>query len=153
MSEQAGQMTQTDITAIERACERLIKRFVWLNDSDDNDGLATLFTTDGSYARPMDPTRPIRGREAILGVLKGRPPRRSRHLMSNILVDVLSPTEARGCSYFSFLSSTELGGTPPLAAEPKLFVGEYRDEFVRIDGEWKIRSRTGSMSLLLNAAK
>lgn len=144
-------MNDPDRQAIELACEKLIKQFVVFNDLGELDKLAELFTEDGSFARPLDPDNPISGRAEILAMMKARPPRLSRHFMSNILVDVKSADEASAISYVVFLTTTDVDAPRPVACEPTMYMGEYRDTFVRTSAGWRIKSRRGSMTMTLNA--
>ena len=99
---------------IERACERLVIEFALLNDLGDNDGVAALFAANGTYERPMAPGQAISGREAILASLKARDPRFSRHIVTNILVDVISNDRAKGRSYVTFMSTTNVSAPRPV---------------------------------------
>ncbi len=142
-------MTDNDRLLIERACERLVMQFCHFNDFGELDRMADLFAEDGSFARPLDPTNPTHGRAAILAMLQARGPRLSRHFMSNILIDVISPDEARGVSYVTFLTTTDVDLPRPVAPEPKIFAGEYRDSFVRTADGWKIKSRQGNLTMVM----
>jgi hypothetical protein len=132
---------------IERECGRLVNRFALLNDFGDHDGVADLFTADGSFERPIAPGQPIVGREAIRSMLRARAPRLSRHIISNIVIDVLSDTKAQGLSYVTFVSTTNVTGALPVDAEPHIFVGEYADEFVKSPEGWRFAVRRGRMTL------
>lgn len=131
----------------EFACERLVRRFAMLNDERDHDGLASLFVEDGSFSRPLDPDNPLVGRENIRVAFRDRPPRLSRHVMTNTVIDVVSPTEARGRSYLVFVSSLDVDSPRPVKAEPTLHVGQYDDVFVLTDAGWKFKDRRGSLAL------
>lgn len=133
------------------ACEKLVKQFAQFNDLDQLEKLADLFVEDGSFARPLDPENPIVGRDEILAMMQARPPRLSRHFMTNIVIDILSADEAEGLSYVTFLSTTDVDAPRPTACEPKMFMGEYRDRFVRTEKGWKFKSRRGNMTLILNS--
>lgn len=140
----------TEEIAISYSCEKLVKQFAKFNDLGQLDCLVALFVEDGSFARPLDPDNPIVGRENILAMMKARPPRLSRHFMTNIVIDILSPDEAEGLSYVTFLSTTDVDAPRPAPCEPKMFMGEYRDSFVRTADGWRFKSRQGNMTLVLN---
>jgi hypothetical protein len=144
-------MDDLERLSAELACEKIVKQFAVFNDLDELEKLADLFVDDGSFARPLDPENPTVGRAGILAMLEGRPPRLSRHIVTNIVIDVEGPDEARGISYVSFLSTTDVEAPRPVAAEPRLFVGEYRDRFVRTPEGWRLKSRKGSMTIILNS--
>lgn len=144
-------MNDLERLSAERACEKIVKQFAIFNDLGELEKLANLFVEDGSFARPLDPENPTVGRAEILAMLEARAPRLSRHIMTNIVIDVEGPDEARGISYVSFLSTTDVEAARPVAAEAQLFVGEYHDRFVRTPEGWRLKSRKGSMTLILNS--
>jgi hypothetical protein len=141
-------MKPSDRDLAERACEKLVKQFAVFNDTDQLERVADLFTEDGSFARPLDPINPTIGRSAILSMLQSRPPRLSRHYMTNILVDVVSDTEATGISFVTFLTTTEVDAPRPVVCEPKMYMGEYHDTFVFTVEGWKIKSRKGNLTMI-----
>ena len=84
-----GDEPRTSGRAIEADCERLIKHYVNLNDAQDWDAVAALYTDDARFARPSQPGAFVEGREAILAELsRARPPRAQRHVIANVVVDV-----------------------------------------------------------------
>lgn len=130
-------MTHDERQAIEIACERLIRQFALLNDAHDHAALAALFTEAGSFARPTNPDEPIEGRAAIHTFFRDRPARTTRHLMSNIVVDVTSATQAYAHSYVLLITG-ERG--------EKMLVGDFHDVFAFDEGVWKFASRRGSLA-------
>lgn len=131
---------------IEHACARLMNQFAVLNDSGRFGELAELFVEDAKYARPIAPDAWIEGRAAIQASFEARPKERvGRHLISNIVVDVLSPERATGVCYALLYSGSvdkpaEKFG---LQAVPPQLVGEYYDEFVLTPDGWKFAVRKG----------
>ncbi len=123
---------------------RLIFQFAALNDAGEADALAALFTEDGVFARPSDPQKGIEGRSAIAAHFKERPPRNTRHLITNTVVDVLtaSTAQARSCVVLFSGPKGDLPG--PLNS---IAVGEYRDELVKESDVWLFRKRFGSLQL------
>ena len=73
----------------ERAIERLITDYVALNDDAQWEALADSYVEDGRMSRPTAPDDFIEGRTAILDAFQARPPRKSRHIVANIRVDLL----------------------------------------------------------------
>ncbi len=128
-------MTDAERAAIEQACARLIARYANLNDAGDWAGVAALYAVDGRMARPTAPDDFIVGRDAILAAFRARPARTTRHLCSNIVVDVLSFETATAESAMALF-------TPD--APPKL--GGFHDRFVREDGVWRFAERHGFLS-------
>jgi hypothetical protein len=146
----AASIAPADRMLIEWECDRLVRRFAMLNDDRDHDGLAALFVEDARFSRPLAPESWTTGREAIRALFRDRPPRLARHIMTNTLVDVVSATEAKGRTYMTFVSTTDLSKTPPVA-EPVLMYGQFDDLFVLEEGEWRFKERRGSVALRFEA--
>ncbi len=119
---------------IEWAVERQIRRFAMLNDAHDADGLAAMFTADGSFARPSEPDAPVAGREAICAFFRDRPRRVTRHVMANTTVDILSVREVRAHSYVV------------LYMADKTLIGDFHDRMELHDGVWLFAERRGSLA-------
>lgn len=139
-------MTDTDRAAIGWAVTQLVFRAAALTDAAAWEELAALYTDDGVLARPSAPNDPIVGRAAILAASRSRPPRRSRHLVSNVIVDVISADEARTTAMLTLFTGPA-DGDEPVDADPVVAVGETRDVVRRVDGEWRFASRSGSIAL------
>ena len=131
-------MTPLERLLAEQDISRLITFFVWANDAGDWDAVAATFAEDGRLVRPSGGDA-IVGRDAILASLKSRPPRKTRHLLANILVDVTGATEARArCAMTLYSSAPDEGN----AASPAL-VGGYKDWLVRTADGWRFAERIG----------
>lgn len=140
-------LSPLDRLAAEWACERLVKHFAQLNDQWDHDGIAALFVEDARFSRPLAPDDYLQGREAIHAMFRDRPKRLARHVMTTIVIDVTSPTTARGRSYLTYVSNPD-GNTPaPAQAEPGLMFGQFDDEFVLTADGWRFQQRRGSVVL------
>jgi ketosteroid isomerase-like protein len=128
---------------VERACERLVLDFAFFSDHRDYEALASLFTPDGTMARPSG--APLSGRAAILDAYRSRPAdRMTRHICTNIRITVESPERARGFTYA--LLYTANANEPPerhlgIKADASHMVGEFEDDFVRTEDGWRIASR------------
>lgn len=120
--------------AIEADCARLINRYANLNDAGDWAAVAALYTVDGIMTRPTAPEAPIVGREAILAAFLARPPRTTRHLCGNILIDVEDDRSARGESAMLLFT----GSAAPL-------VGSFHDRFALTAEGWRFAERRGSI--------
>jgi len=144
--------TEAERFAAEWACERLIRRFALLNDAGEYEELAALFVEDGSFARPTDPDNPVVGRQAILDFFRTRPKRTTRHLMSNIVVDIEGDGgTARAVSYVTLYSGSA-GGALPISADPVQLIGAYHDKFILTDAGWRFIERRGSVALTTRQA-
>ena len=134
---------------IERACERIVYAYSRALDLGDMSAAADFFAENGSMARPMAPEQVIRGRETIRAALLTRPKTLlTKHLATNVMIDVISRDEARGLSYLTMISTTPPGqvSAPYVSAGPVYF-GEIKDRFVREGGEWRILERRGSIQM------
>ncbi len=68
----------------------------------------------------------------------------TKHVATNVIIDVVSHDEARGLSYLTLISTTPPTCTDALyvSAAPVYF-GEFRGRFVREGGEWTFLERRG----------
>ena len=128
-------MTPDERRGIEADCARLIALYANLNDAARWDEVAALYVEDGVMTRPTAPDAPLLGRAAILAAFQSRPPRKTRHVCSNVVIDVLSPTEALGTSAMILLQPD----AAPLA-------GSFHDRFVLTAEGWRFAERRGSLA-------
>ena len=127
-------MKAKDRRAIEHDCARLIALYANLNDEARWDEVAALYAEDGVMVRPTAPDAPTVGRDAILAAFKARPPRTTRHVCSNVVIDVENSDAARGVSAMLLFTG---------AAEP--LVGSFHDRFVLTADGWRFAERRGSL--------
>ena len=134
---------------IERACERIVFAYSRALDLGDMNAAADFFAENGSFARPMAPDKVIQGREAIRASLLTRPTTlRTKHLATNVMIDVTGRDEAEGLSYLTMISTTPPAeSTSPYVSAGPVFFGEIKDRFVREGGKWKILERRGSIQM------
>ena len=143
-------MTQEQRSAIVLACSELINRFAVHNDMGQHRELANLFIEQGRYARPAAPDSFTEGREAIYRNFADRPRDKiTRHLITNIIIEVIDSSSARGLCYVTQFSGNldnpaEAHG---LYANPVQLIGEYHDDFVLTPDGWRFRQRSGCLSL------
>ena len=139
-------MTEDERRAIEADCERLIRRYVNLNDAQDWEAVANLYTEDARFARPSKPGEFIEGRAAILESFLARPARAQRHVIANTVVEVESPTEARAFSVIVLYmgDAADDGGLPVMDAKSPL-VGTFTDRLVRTPEGWRFKERVGGL--------
>jgi len=142
-------LTAAERLEIERACERLVYAYGRALDLGDMDAAADCFAEHGSMARPMTPDQLVQGREAIRAALQTRPKTLlTRHLASNVMIDVESRDAASGLSYLTMIACTPgAEAKPPFEAPGPLYFGEFRDRFVRVGGGWKFLERRGSIQM------
>jgi uncharacterized protein (TIGR02246 family) len=144
-------MTTADATApaaIERllavqACHDVVVRAATCVDAGDADRLAMIFTEDAVLVRPG--AEPLRGRAAIRHAYAQRPAERvTRHLLTNVRVDVESCTQARVRSLVLLWtgSSADADGPSGREAHARQWVGEFDDQLLRdAHGVWLIQRR------------
>ncbi len=120
---------------IEWQCARLVALYANLNDEERWDEVAALYSEDGVMARPTAPDALIVGRAAILAAFKARPPRVTRHICSNIVINVESANAARGRSAMVLYTDNTVS-----------VVGSFDDRFVLTDEGWRFSERRGSLT-------
>lgn len=146
-------LTTAERIEIERACERLILEYSRALDRGDMSAAADCFAADGSFARPMAPDVLIAGREAIRAGLMSRPKTLlTKHLSTNVMIEVESRDAASGLSYLTMISTTPAAdAAPPFVSQGPIWFGEMKDRFVREDGKWKFLERRGSIQMKFSA--
>ena len=134
---------------IERACERLVYEYSRALDLGDMSAAADCFAQNGSMARPMMPDQVIEGRETIRVSLLTRPKTLlTKHLATNVMIDVESRDSARGISYLTMISTTPpADGKPPFVSGGPVWFGEFKDRYVRENGVWRFLERRGSIQM------
>jgi hypothetical protein len=139
---------------IERACERLVYVYSRALDLGDMSAAADCFAENGSMARPMMPDQVIQGRETIRTSLLTRPKTLlTKHLATNVMIDVESRDSASGISYLTMISTTPPADSkPPYVSQGPLWFGEFRDRYVRENGVWKFLERRGSIQMKFSGA-
>lgn len=139
-------MDEATRRAIEWDCTKLINRYTLLNDAADWDAVAALYTQDGQMARPSAPDKPIVGREAILAAFKARPGRAQRHVISNIVVDAISETEARAvCVIVLYQGTASADGGLPARDPSGPLIGTYTDRLRKTAEGWRFAERRGGL--------
>jgi uncharacterized protein (TIGR02246 family) len=133
-------MQESAIADIERACTALSYSYARAIDFRDQDALVALFTPDAT----LTVGETLAGQDAIRAWIRARPDEvRSRHVISNVFIDVLGPESARGIAYLTLYrhhgeASVRHG---PVALTGPAAVGHYEDRFVRTAEGWKFASR------------
>jgi hypothetical protein len=133
---------------IERACERLVYEYSRALDVGDMSAAADFFAENGSMARPMMPDQVVQGRETIRASLLSRPKTLlTKHLATNVIIDVESRTSARGISYLTMISTTPGDAKPPFLSQGPIWFGQFVDRFVLEGSRWKFLERRGSIQM------
>ena len=126
----------------ENACQKLITEYFHNVDFGNSDAIPELFMPDG---RLSGPGIEIVGRDEIRAFLSKSQSiqrRQSRHLCTNIVIQVDGDQATSHCYLLNFRhdSQTGIAESPAPSGLPK-FVGEYHDRFSRTDQGWKFASR------------
>jgi uncharacterized protein (TIGR02246 family) len=135
----------------ERACERLVLEYARLVDSGHAADVADLFTADGEWVGADGGG--MHGQQEIRAAFTARQAvtrRQSRHVMTNVIVDVAGPDTATGIAYlinFRHDAAGDVAAHPAPADHPK-YVGDYHLTFRRIDGRWYIATLRFDLAFL-----
>lgn len=128
-------------TQHERDCTRLCHDFAWTVDQGDYAAFVNLFATDGVFERMGQASV---GHAAIRQFLDARPAGRvTRHVCSNIRIDVTGDGTATGTSSALMFYATAAAGTPPPHPLPASLpvVVDYLDDYVLTALGWKFQRR------------
>lgn len=136
-------MNDLERVLIECACERLIVEYARRVDFGEAGRIADLFTVDGRWEGT---DLVLAGRDAIHAWFEKREQltrRVSRHVCTNIAIDVCSPSEATSLCYMLNYRHDRRGGEAdaPVPTEHPKYVGELRDAFRLTDDGWRFSSR------------
>jgi hypothetical protein len=134
-------MTEAERHAVERACEALSIAYARAIDFRDYDAFILLFTDDAVLCSGGVE---LNGRGEIRESLRNRSDEiRSRHVITNVFIDPLTPDSARGISYVTVYrhSGPESLERHPVPMRGPAAVGHYEDRFVRTADGWQFASR------------
>lgn len=138
---------------IEHACEKLSIAYARHVDYREYDQFVELFAEDGE----LNVTgRPVVGKDKLTKAMELRPDRlRSRHVLTNIYINVLDEDHAEGISYLSLYRHTGEGIEPddegPREISGPSAIGHYSDRFVRTAEGWRFASRVLHFAFNVNA--
>jgi ketosteroid isomerase-like protein len=142
-------VNEIDVLVIEHACARVIVDSATYNDRREFGALAALYTADGVVVRPNG--QRLEGRAAIeAAYAAGSPDRVTRHLCSNVRVDVESADTARATTAVLIVSGTRSDDpdvTFGVVPSEHHMVGEFADRLVRTDEGWKIAERRATLTM------
>lgn len=125
----------------QRACEKLIIQYTHLIDFGEAERVADLFAADGAWEAYR---KKIKGREEIRKAFRLRQmnaKRVSRHICTNISIDISGPQTASGITYFTLFREHRIGRHDFVPFEGPKMVGDYLDQFVLTDEGWKFALR------------
>jgi SnoaL-like domain len=139
----------------ERACERLIVEYCRRVDFGRAAQIADLFCEEGEWhGVDLD----LVGREEIrkwFAAREGLTRRVSRHVCTNVAVDLVSDHEAESlCYMINYRHDRQEGDVAlPVPAEVPKFIGELHDRFVRTPDGWRFASRTVTVAFARRRAR
>jgi hypothetical protein len=132
------------------AIQNLIHLYPDYADRGDIDAVGALFAHAEIHAPGFDPPFNAHGDpKAFAAVYRewvriypetGTP--RTRHVISNIMIDFEGPDRARAQSYVMVFQSTSTFPLQPIVG------GTYRDRFAKVDGKWRFIERREDMELV-----
>lgn len=123
---------------IERDCQRLGVDYARRAD-DRNPAVADLFTED---ARLQLAGADLTGREAIRAYFgREREPSVSRHLISNVAIEVVDQDRATGLSELLYFTGVPKDGVVRQAELIPGAIATYVDDYRRTPDGWRIASR------------
>lgn len=140
----ATSLTSLDKLLIRDACAQQIYRYARLNDAGNWEALTAIFSQDGILSRPSHPDKPIRGRTEIIAAFESRPPRLTRHFISNVEVTVESSSRAHAFSAVVLCVGELSNGVPTITSTS---TGHFEDSFMKVDGQWLFTQRRGHTTM------
>jgi 3-phenylpropionate/cinnamic acid dioxygenase small subunit len=126
---------------IERACEQLSIEYARAVDFRDYDAFVELFVEDAV----LDLGMRLEGKTAIRVSMQKRSDEiRTRHVLTNIFIEVQDSLHARGISYLTLYRhvGAESARTAPVNSILPTAVGHYEDAFVKTPAGWRFKTRT-----------
>lgn len=131
---------------IQWECQQLLNRMTMLMDQQQWEALANCYTKDAVLSRPSDPNNPICGRQAIFESFITRPPRRSAHIIVNSVFTIIDQGNVRADSHVWLINGPADAPSPVIANSP-LLVGSFTDLIKRVEDQWLVAQRDGSIEM------
>jgi hypothetical protein len=104
---------------------------VWQKDLD---GWANLFSEDGAVSTTDASLPRAQGRAALRKMIgEGLDTMKPRPFIHNHVIELLGPDRAKGTCYVEVRLTRD--------GKKQLMTGWYDDEYVKVGGEWKFKSR------------
>ena len=116
---------------------RLNAQFSWLIDHKNGEGVPDLFTDDGYYGFENQGATGREEIKAFYDMRKARGHRVSRHIFSPVCIHEETADRITGTTMLTLIAAD---GEGPHPADIHV-ITDYRDEYVKVDGEWKYKSR------------
>jgi ketosteroid isomerase-like protein len=130
--------------AVEIDVARIVPRFFMHLDNQAFDRLADLMAPDGAWNRAG---KELRGRAMLLQAMDARgPTRRTRHLISNLIVDAIDADHAEAVFYSTAFVHTDTSADAIAPMELPSSIGTYRATFIRMQDGWRIATLKSQMA-------
>lgn len=126
---------------IERACEQLSVAYARAVDFREYDSFVELFDNDAL----LDLGMRLEGKAAIRESMKMRGSDiRTRHVLTNIFIEVQDSLHARGISYLTLYRHVGAASArnAPVPSILPTAIGHYEDTFVKTPAGWRFKTRT-----------
>ena len=126
---------------IERACEQLSIEYARAVDFRDYAAFVELFVDDAL----LDLGMRLEGKAAIRESMQKRPDEiRTRHVLTNIFIEVQDSLHARGISYLTLYRHVGAASArnAPVPSILPTAIGHYEDTFVKTPAGWRFKTRT-----------
>ncbi|CUB02940.1 nuclear transport factor 2 family protein [Marinomonas fungiae] len=138
-----------DTMLIEWQCQKLVTRSINLLDQSRWQELSECYSEDAVLYRPSAPLDKIEGRAAILKSFTERPSKETCHALSNMEVTVHDSLSATVVSRVVLFSGEQKAPDIEtiVMAKANVFIGRFVDQLKKVDGEWLIAKRQGSIEL------
>ena len=118
--------------------QQVLHRLAWGTDLRRIDYIEQCYTPDARFTVTGENGRVVEGRDAILAGIQGTwdktPPSIGHHLVTNMLIESETETEADVVSYKTVVRARD--GAPLVVS-----IGWYQDHLVKRDGVWLIDAR------------
>jgi 3-phenylpropionate/cinnamic acid dioxygenase small subunit len=114
-------LSTDDIIAI----QQLVARYAVAVDTDDAGGFLACFTPDGAFSSSFANAR---GREELLAMRGRGVPGRTRHFITNLIIE----GDGDNATVNAYLFSTR-----PVLQDST--VGTYENDVVKLDGKWQFK--------------
>ena len=133
---------------IRQACEDLVLAYCDLVDSGMASLLPDLFTDDAVFEVPPQAPWDRAEIERRFNKREGMSQRVSRHVLTNVRIEVVSEDEASGHCYYTLYRHDGDGSGQPVPLSAPAAVGDYRDRFRRTPNGWRIAYRVGTAAFV-----
>ena len=136
---------------IERECERLVTAYCHYVDHGEAEKVADLFTEDGVWTSPQVTMKGQQELRRGFGGRQRQTARMSRHVCSNLKIDVIDADHAEGSVYLTLYRHDGEASRVLSPLDGPQMVGEYRDRFLRTPEGWRFAQRDTVASFVREA--